>query len=79
MKKKRLTERERESLLAREMVYQAVRDLQLRGEATPKERRESRAWLFSDSKAKGSFLRCCETAGLTPADVRAEVKKREAK
>lgn len=79
MKKKRLTERERDALLHREVVYQAVRDLMLGGEATAEERETARNWLFSDSWQEGSFLRECEAAGLDPAAVRAEVVKREAK
>jgi hypothetical protein len=67
------------ALLRREIVYQAMRDLMLTGEATGDERTEAREWLFSDAKRDGSFLWACWDAGLDPEAVRAEVRARETK
>jgi hypothetical protein len=68
-----MTDTERSAYLCREMVYQAMRDLAVRGEASAPERAASRQWLDSDSTEPGSFLWACTVAGLDPAAVRNEV------
>ena len=60
----------------REVVYQAVRDLMLKDEATPLERRNAREWVFADADGPASFVWACVVAGLDPEAVRKELRDR---
>ena len=60
----------------RETVYQAVRDLTLKDEATPLERANARAWVFDDADGPASFVWACAVAGLDPEAVRKELRDR---
>lgn len=65
-----LTETERVAWLWREVVYQAMRDLMLRDEATEGDREAAARWMADDSTGVGSFRWACDMAGLDPAEVR---------
>jgi len=70
MKRGKLTDAETMAWIHREIVYQAVRDLLVDGEAEPPDWYEARQWLFSEERACGSFHWCCDIGGLDPVDVR---------
>lgn len=74
--RKPLLDAERYSWLYRETVYQALRDLQLTGEATAEEREMARRFVLDESDGAGSFKWCCAAAGLDAEKVRDEVKAR---
>lgn len=74
--RKPLREDERHALLWREVVYQAVRDLMLAGEAGAGARKLAREFVFDEDVGRGSFLWACKQAGLDPEKVREEVKAR---
>jgi len=74
--RKPLLDAERRAWLYREVVYQALRDLRLTGEATAEEREMARRFVFDESDGAGSFKWCCAAAGLDVERVREEVKAR---
>ena len=68
---------ENKSYLAREVIYQALRDVVFAYEkATPEEKASANRFAFDNSAKDGAFLWCCKRAGLDPEAVRAELKKR---
>lgn len=76
--KRRLTEDERFAYAWREVVYQALRDIIVAGEAMPEEQQDAREWILSSDVSPGTFLWACGVAGIDPEDVRLEVRIREA-
>lgn len=71
-----LPDAERVAYFWREVVYQGMRDLLLRGEADEEARVQARVFIFDNAKGTGSFIWCCEKAGLDPDEVRKEVLDR---
>lgn len=74
--KRELSADERTALLYRETVYQALRDLQLEGEANAAERELAKRFVLDDTDGMGSFRWCCAAAGLDAAAVRQELRDR---
>lgn len=74
--KKELRDDERRALLWREVVYQAVRDMTLTGEAGERARRSAHKFVFDKDDGCGSFSWACKQAGLDVEKVRDEVRAR---
>lgn len=74
--KAHLTEAERVAYLQREVAYQALRDVIVRGEADVEDRERAKQWIFSDATGAGTFLAACELGGLDPETLRKLLRER---
>jgi len=63
MKRGKLTDAETVSWIHREIVYQAIRDLLVDGEAEPPDWYEARQWLFSEVRADSTRWTCAKRCG----------------